>query len=112
VGGDRQKLMTEQEIRQIIRDELSYFIKDKFVFTKHLQLLDGRNIQVGQTTGTKIGTATTQKIGFLGAVPIIRQSVIGSPSAPGGTYVQAEVASAKTAIDLIIAVLKNFGLTA
>lgn len=35
-------------------------------------LTDGSNIVVGSTTGTKIGTATTQKIGFFNATPIVQ----------------------------------------
>lgn len=67
--------MTEQEIRQIIRDELSNILKiDRYVFDKNIQILDDRNIQVGKTTGLKIGTETTQKIGFFGAVPVVQQT--------------------------------------
>lgn len=35
-------------------------------------LTDGANVAVGTTTGTKIGTATTQKLGFYNATPIVR----------------------------------------
>ncbi len=37
-------------------------------------LTDGANIVVGSGTGTKIGTATTQKIGFYNATPVIQQT--------------------------------------
>jgi len=33
---------------------------------------DGYNMTVGTTTGSKIGTATTEKIGFYGATPIVQ----------------------------------------
>ena len=70
--------MPEEKIREIIRDELSNFIRsDRFTFEKLLQILDGRNIQVGLTTGTKIGTATGQKLGFFNATPVIQQSSTG-----------------------------------
>lgn len=46
---------------------------DRLTFEKHLQLLDGRNIQLGTTTGTKIGTATDQKLGFYGIAPVAQQ---------------------------------------
>lgn len=36
--------------------------------------VDAYNVIVGSTTGTKIGTATTQKIGFWNATPVIRPS--------------------------------------
>lgn len=44
----------------------------------HLQFADAVNLILGTTTGTKIGTATTQKIGFYNATPIVQQTVTGS----------------------------------
>jgi hypothetical protein len=38
-------------------------------------LSDGSNIAVGTTTGTKIGTATTQKLGFFNATPVVQPGV-------------------------------------
>jgi hypothetical protein len=37
-------------------------------------LTDGANVAVGSTTGTKIGTASTQKLGFWGATAIVQPS--------------------------------------
>lgn len=37
-------------------------------------IADGGNIVVGTTTGTKIGTATTQKLGFYNATPVVQQT--------------------------------------
>jgi hypothetical protein len=37
-------------------------------------LADAYNIAVGTTTGTKIGTATSQKLGFFNATPVIQQT--------------------------------------
>lgn len=68
--------MNEQEIRAIIRDELRELLaSDRYIFNKNIQILEARNVQLGKTTGTKFGTATDQKIGFLGATPIIRQGI-------------------------------------
>lgn len=39
---------------------------DRFVFKKTLQVLDGRDVQTGRTTGTSIATAIDQKLGFWG----------------------------------------------
>ena len=38
----------------------------------NFELTDGVNIQIATTTGSKIGTATTQKIGFWNATPIVQ----------------------------------------
>ena len=68
-----------------------------------LHLADAGNITVGTTTGTKIGTATTQKIGFYNATPVVQ------PTA---------VADATTAVDVItqlnalLAKLRTLGIIA
>jgi hypothetical protein len=38
-------------------------------------LSEGSNLAVGTTTGTKIGTATTQKLGFFNATPVVQPLV-------------------------------------
>lgn len=68
-----------------------------------LQVADAGNITVGTTTGTKIGTATTQKIGFYNATPVVQP---------------AAVANATTAVDVItqlndlLAKLRTLGIIA
>src|SRR3990167_1951226 len=103
--------MTPEQVKQIIREELAQFLMtDRFTFYKKIQILDGRNIQIGITTGTKIGTATTQKLSVYGVTPVVQAGAISSPTAPSVGYVQAEAASAKTAIDAIRTALTNFGI--
>lgn len=48
-----------------------------------LTFADAYNVAVGTTTGTKIGTSTTQKLGFFGATPVVR------PAAYTQSYVSA-----------------------
>jgi len=50
----------------------------------NLQLADAKNVVLDTTTGTKIGTATTQKLGFYNATPVAR------PSAYTQTYSTAD----------------------
>lgn len=100
--------MTPDEVRQIIRDELQEFLaSDRYIFHKKIQILDGRSIQVGKTNGTKIGTESTQKMGFYGVTPVVQASAITSPS--GGATVDSQ---ARTAIDAIRTALTNIGITA
>jgi hypothetical protein len=100
--------MDEQRMRQIVREEIAYFAKnDKFVFEKPLVMADGRNIQVGATTGTRLGTSAIQKLGFFGKTPVVQRSTIASPSA--GTTIDAQ---SRTAIDAIRQALIDLGLTA
>ena len=69
----------KNQIRQIIREELAGFLgSSQYQFQKDAKFYDGRNIQLGNVTGTMIGTAPTQKIGFFGVTPIVK------PNAPAG----------------------------
>lgn len=105
--------MTPETVRALIREELQTLIRsDRFTFEKLIQILDGRNIQLGTSTGTKIGTASNQKIAFYGATPVIRASAISAPSTPSVTYSSTEAQSAVDAINLLRTAVKNFGITA
>ena len=109
--------MTPEEIRQIIREELSHLIRsDRFIFEKLIQILDGRNIQLGLTTGTKIGTATTQKLGFLGKTPVIRQTASSQTPATFAANTSGIVDDSATwggyTVGDIVAILQAFGFIA
>ena len=72
-----------------------------------ITLGDAQNIAVNTTTGTKIGTATTQKIGFFNATPVVQGASVAD--ATGGVIIDAE---ARTAINAIISRLEALGLIA
>jgi hypothetical protein len=98
---ERQRLeAVESIIASLVRS-------DRFVFEKHLQLLDGKNIQLATGTGTKIGTATTQKLAFYGVTPVDQPATVADPT--GGATTDAE---ARTAIVAIIDRLQETGLIA
>ena len=103
--------MTEEEIRKIIREEMQNFaityLIDRLVFQKNTQILDARNIQLGKTTGTKLGTEATQKLGFFGVDPVVQQAAIAAAS--GGTPADVEV---RAVVVLILTALRNLGLIA
>lgn len=85
--------MDELQVRKIIREELHSLIKgDKYTFEKLVQFLDGRNIQLGLTTGTKICTSVSQKLGFWNATPVIQYQPTGVTdgftAVGGGTAVE------------------------
>lgn len=71
-----------------------------------LTLSDATNIVAGTTTGTKIGTATTQKIGFYNATPIVQGASIADIST-SATGTQISVA-----VNAIITRLEQLGLIA
>ena len=49
-----------------------------FTFSDDVTLADAKNLIFNTTTGTKIGTATTQKLGFFNATPIARPASAGA----------------------------------
>lgn len=100
--------MNEEQIKKIIDERFENLIKsDRYTFHKLIQMLDGRNLQLGRSVGTKIGTASDQKIGLYGTSPTAQQSKISDPS--GGVTTDAE---ARTAINAIIDALETLGITA
>lgn len=60
-------------------------------------LTDGLHIGLGTGTGTKIGTAASQKLGFFNATPVVQRTKAGDG---GGTWTAGTLATA----------LKNLGL--
>ena len=103
---------TQQQILELQRqiDELkSIIFKNSF---SNLYVFDTpvrfrRDIILDGADGTKIGTATSNKISVYGVTPIIQQSAITAPT--GGVTIDSQ---SRTAIGTIITVLKNFGITA
>jgi hypothetical protein len=46
--------------------------------TGNKSLNDGSNIVLGTTTGSKLGTATTQKLGFYNATPVVQPAAVAN----------------------------------
>ena len=68
---------------------------------------DAADLVFGTSTGTKIGTATTQKLGFYNATPIVQGASVAD--ATGGAIIDAE---ARTAINALISRIEALGLIA
>ena len=68
-----------------------------------ITLGDAQNIAFNTTTGTKIGTATTQKIGFWNATPVVQPAAIADAT---------DAATAITQQNLILAALRTLGIIA
>lgn len=102
--------MTEEQVRKIIREEMWFIMKgnDKLNFSLPTQIADGKNISLGRTTGTNIGTETTQKLGLWGVTPVIQPTSISD--AGGGASDSDGTARGK--IDSILAALRAVGIIA
>ena len=103
--------MTNDELKHeidILKGRLNaYELSDRFMMNKTFQLMDGRNIQLGNSTGTKIGTESTQKVGFFGVSPVAQQSHISAPT--GGATVDGQ---ARGAINATLTALAALGFVA
>lgn len=84
-----------------------------------LTIADAGNLAVGSTTGTKIGTATTQKLAFYNATPIVQraaaaQAAVATTAAtqttPWGFSTQAQADAIITLLNEIRTTLVNLGL--
>jgi hypothetical protein len=68
-----------------------------------LHLADAGNITVGATTGTKIGTATTQKLGFYNATPVVQPAAVADAT---------DAATVITQLNDLLAKLRTLGIIA
>ena len=87
-------------------------IADDAVGSEHIEDLSadltlegGVNLILSTTTGTQIGEASNQLLGFYGATPVDQPAPVSDPS--GGSTTDAE---ARTAINAIIDRLQELGL--
>jgi hypothetical protein len=70
---------------------------DRFELLGDTQITDAKNVVLGTTTGTKLGTATTQKLGFFNATPVVQP----------GAYTQTYATADKTHAALTAAALTH-----
>jgi len=68
-----------------------------------LHLADAGDITVGTTTGTKIGTATTQKLGFYNATPVVQPTAVANATT---------VVDVITQLNDLLAKLRTLGIIA
>ena len=102
--------MNPLELRVLeLEEQVAKFDKvANFILYKNTQILDGRNIQTGRTTGTKIGTATDQLLGFYGTTPVNQPATLADIASAGGD----NDGTARTRCDAIVSRLQELGLIA
>lgn len=64
---------------------------------------DAKNIAVGTTTGTKIATASTQKLGFFGVTPVVQPAAVADSTGTGDVVAQ---------LNALLARMRSLGLIA
>lgn len=91
-----KEYMDEQDVRRIIEEVLTTRFGDRgtdMVIDRRMRLLDGRNIRLGRTTGTQLGTNAEELLGFYGGTPVNKPPLVASPS--------ADTSSLKIAVDAL-----------
>jgi hypothetical protein len=86
------------------------FKNDKYIFSRPIQIMDGRNVQFGTTNGSKFGNVATFKqdaLSFYDATAIAKRSKIIDPV--GGINADGE---SRAAIIAILDLLVAYGLMA
>jgi len=87
-------------------DDVQINAANEILLQQDTKISDGKNIVLDTTTGTKIGTATSQKLGFFNATPIVQ------PSAYTQTYSTADKThAARTAAALTDSISGSVGTT-
>lgn len=93
----------------------SYYNGTAWVDVLSSILYDGLNIETGYVNGTKIGTATTQKIGFFNKTPVIQQDTtisVGAFTANSGTNINTNSTIDGYTLTQVVRALRNLGLLA
>jgi len=94
--------------------------EDYFQFSDDIAITGGENIVLSATTGTKIGTAPTQKLGFWNATPVDQPATVSDAATQvltgtdtvDITKVTNDLTSCKNAINAIIDRLQEAGIVA
>ena len=73
---------------------------------------DAKNLIFNTTTGTKFGTATTQKMGWWNAAPVVQPTAVADAGAGAVAQVASGATSCQVAIDAILSRLRTLGIFA
>jgi len=109
-----EELKQEVELLSLRNAQLEK--SDRYTFEKKLQILDGRNIQLGTGTGTKLGTSSSEKLGLYGVTPVdqgdaITDASVSSVSGSGAdSTINSNFSELKGKINNLISCLEDIGI--
>lgn len=97
-----------------------YNDEDYFRFADDVFILGGENIILDTTTGTKIGTSTSQLLGFYNATPVNQPDTVADAATQDltgtdtvdKTKLEADLTSVKNTVNTVIDRLQELGLIA
>lgn len=67
-------LMVKNEVEEQLKGFGDVLTPNQILIDRLLRILDGRDIKLGQTRGTRLGTSNTDKLGFFGETPVSQQA--------------------------------------
>jgi hypothetical protein len=91
------------------------FSTPSLTFNGTVNIQDAKNIVLGGTTGTKLGSATTEKLGVWGATPIVQPTTgvaAATFTANAGTAVNDASTFDGYTVKQVVKALRNIGLLA
>lgn len=111
---------TSAQLAGVISDETGYTVGALLVFDTNptlsgLTLANSTDIALGTITGSKIGTATSQKLAFWNSTPIAQPTVAVSPAtlvSNPGTVITSEDTFGGYTLQQVVQALKSIGLLA
>ena len=74
--------MTEEDVKRIVRETIRQELGqlnggDRFYFDRIIDIGQTANIKISKTDGLKIGTDTSEKIGFFNKTPVDQPATVG-----------------------------------
>ncbi len=97
----------EKKVERLEAELSKILFSDRYLFERDFEIANGRNIIVSTGGGTKIATATDQKLSFYGVTPIKQPAKINAPT--GGSTQDLQ---ARGAINELRIQQKSLGLLA
>ena len=82
---------------------VSNFVSAALNLSGNKTVFDGVNLVLGTTTGTKLGTGVTQKLGFYNATPVVQPAAVADAT---------DAASTEARLNDLLGHLRTLGLIA
>ncbi|HEC65751.1 MAG TPA: hypothetical protein ENI23_10675 [bacterium] len=67
----------EERVKKLENIIFALVYSDRYIFDRDIDIGDRRNIRLSKIIGTKIGTATGQKLGFWNTTPVDQHEPVG-----------------------------------
>lgn len=111
--------LLKKEVKNL-KDILDFLVfSDRYIFQKHIQMFDAKDMTFGTNKGTRIGTTSSQKFAFHAATPVTQRAgasqvavatTASTNTTPFGYTTSAQADAIVTLVNEIRATLVEKGL--